>query len=123
MFEDTPAKAAEVKKHDILLAANEKDLKEITDLIDVVEDAGKDGEKVGLTFIRGGETNTITIEPEERPKREGAFGQLGKQSFFGSSDVEGQLDDLREQVEALTDMVHALVEQKKDEHEEHDVEH
>ena len=63
---ETPAARAEVKRHDIVLKADGKPLKEMQELIDAV-DATKDGE-LSLEIIRGGKPVTIKVKPEKRPE-------------------------------------------------------
>jgi len=63
---DAPAARADVKKHDIILKADGQPLKELQDLIGVV-DAAKDGE-LSLEIIRGGKPITIKVKPEKRPE-------------------------------------------------------
>ena len=63
---EAPAARAEVKKHDIVLKADGKPLKEIRELVEAVE-AAKDGE-LSLEIIREGKPITIKVKPEKRPQ-------------------------------------------------------
>lgn len=62
----TPAARAEIKRHDIVLKADDEPLGEMQELIDAV-DAAKDGE-LSLEIIRGGKPMTIKVKPEKRPQ-------------------------------------------------------
>jgi membrane-associated protease RseP (regulator of RpoE activity) len=64
---DSPAAKAGLKKYDILLRANDVELAEMNNLIEMV---GTEGEKKGqitLDVIRHGERETVYVTPEERP--------------------------------------------------------
>jgi len=67
--DDTPAKTTRVNKHDIVLKVNGAILGTVEELIDVVVDAGDDDQPVGFTLSRGGDEHTLSVTPEERPKR------------------------------------------------------
>jgi membrane-associated protease RseP (regulator of RpoE activity) len=64
---DSPAAKAGLKKHDILLRANDVELNEMNNLVEIV---GTEGEKQGqitLDVIRHGERETVYVTPQERP--------------------------------------------------------
>ena len=63
---ETPAARAEIQRHDIVLKAGGKPLKDMQQLIDAV-DAAKDGE-LSLEIIRDGKPITIKVKPEKRPE-------------------------------------------------------
>lgn len=65
--EDTPAKAAGVEVHDILMFADDRNLSQQSDLIEAVQTAGKEESKMELTVIRAGKEVGIEIKPVERP--------------------------------------------------------
>ena len=71
---DSPAAQAGIKKHDILMFAEDRELSRISDLNDVVNKAGKEDTKVSLTVIRGGKEIGIDVGVVERPARQ--FGAL-----------------------------------------------
>lgn len=64
---DSPAANAGIKKHDILMFAEDRGLSRISDLNDVVNKAGKEDTKVSLTVIRGGKEIGIDVGVAERP--------------------------------------------------------
>jgi len=63
---DSPASAAGIRQHDVLVKAGDKSLSGIADLIAAV-DAAKE-KKLAIELIRGGKTQQITVTPEKRPK-------------------------------------------------------
>lgn len=66
VLDDMPAKKAGVHKNDVLVRANDRELSEIQDLIEVVQAAGEHDEEVSLTLIHNGEKRTISVKPEKR---------------------------------------------------------
>lgn len=62
---DGPAQKAGVKENDVLTAAGDKKLVEVTDLIEAVEAAGDDN--LELKVVRGDEQLTFTVRPAKRP--------------------------------------------------------
>ncbi len=67
---DTPAAAAGLELHDILMFADDKQLTEISDLVAAVQNAGKENNKMSLTVIREGKEVGIDVSPVERPESE-----------------------------------------------------
>jgi hypothetical protein len=63
---NSPAAKAGVAKHDVLLRAGEKSLREPRELVAVIE-ATKEG-KIKLDLIHGGKPKTIEAAPAKRPK-------------------------------------------------------
>lgn len=64
---DSPAAAAGIAQHDILLIAEDKELASTQDLIDVVQTVGAEGKPLILTAIRAGKEISFTLTPVERP--------------------------------------------------------
>ena len=64
---DGPAEKAGFKMGDVLLKADQKPLKEVPDLIHVVE-AAKDKKEVAIELIRDREALTIKVTPTKRPE-------------------------------------------------------
>lgn len=65
---DSPAEVAGVEKHDILMFADGTQLVKQSDLVEVVQQAGKEKSKVSLTAIRAGKEVEIDVSPVERPE-------------------------------------------------------
>lgn len=65
--QDSPAQAAGIRKHDILMFADDNQLSKQSDLSEVVEIAGKEKNKVSLTVIRAGKEIGVEVSPVERP--------------------------------------------------------
>jgi membrane-associated protease RseP (regulator of RpoE activity) len=64
---NSPAAKAGVKKHDILLKANDADLHEMTDLVDLVASEGAKKAQITLEVFRHGNRESVYLTPEERP--------------------------------------------------------
>ena len=67
---DSPAANAGLEQHDILMFADDTHLANTSDLVDVVQRAGKENSKLSLTVIRKGKELGIDIAPIERPAGE-----------------------------------------------------
>jgi hypothetical protein len=61
---DSPAAKASIQPNDILFAAGDKSLGQVSDLSAAIA-AGKDSE-LAIKLLRGGKTMTITVKPEEQ---------------------------------------------------------
>lgn len=72
---DSPADKAGLKKHDLLLAVDDTPLTNVRVLIDKVRAA--DGEALDFTVLRGGEKQSLSVTPEERPSRLGRDARRG----------------------------------------------
>ena len=59
----SPAQKAGIKRHDILLTANEKPLRRVSDLQAVVAQAVKEKKNVTLQFLHEGKTKTVDLKP------------------------------------------------------------
>lgn len=70
---DTPAAKAGVKVHDVLLAAGDKTLSSVQQLVEVVNKS--EGKELTLQVIRDGEKTTVKVTPVKRPDR-AAFGKM-----------------------------------------------
>jgi len=79
---DSPAAKAGLKQHDILLRANDIDLHEMHDLIDLVLAEGAKKGQIALEVLRKGERETVKLTPEERPA-DAPRPQLGDAGGFG----------------------------------------
>lgn len=64
---DSPAEAAGVQMHDILMFADDRQLEKQLDLIESIQTAGKEKNKIQLTVIRVGKEIEIEVSPIERP--------------------------------------------------------
>jgi len=64
---DSPAAKAGLKKHDILMFAEDRQLSRIGDLNEVVNKAGNEESDVSLTVIRGGKEIGLVVSVAERP--------------------------------------------------------
>lgn len=65
--EDSVAAKAGMKKHDILLYADDTQLTKLDDLIKAVQTTGKEDRDLGVTAVRAGKEITFKIKPTERP--------------------------------------------------------
>jgi len=64
---ESPAAKAGLKQHDILLRANDKDLHEMSDLVDLVLTEGAKKGQITLEISRHNKRVTVYLTPEERP--------------------------------------------------------
>lgn len=103
---ESPAAKAGIEQFDILLRANDTDLHEMTDLVDIVRTLGEQKSQITLEVLRHGSRDTVQVTPEERPAHvaqrhgggEGMMGENGVdlQRFFGpNSPFAGQGFDFR----------------------------
>ena len=63
---DSPAAAAGVRQHDVLLFTDEKQLTNQADLSRAVQTAGEADADILLTLVRGGKEMSVTVKPEKR---------------------------------------------------------
>ncbi len=88
---DSPAAKAGLKQYDVLLRANDDDLGDMSQLVDLVKTAGDQQGQFSLEVLRKGKRESVWISPAERPERPqphgGFFGgpnaRGGAQAFFG----------------------------------------
>ncbi|MCC7475563.1 MAG: PDZ domain-containing protein [Pirellulales bacterium] len=64
---DSPAAKAGLKVHDILLRANDTDLHEMQDLVELVVAQGPKQGTIVLDILRHNKPETVNLAPEERP--------------------------------------------------------
>jgi len=64
---DSPASKAGLKVHDIILRANDSDLHDMNELIELVLTGGESKSQIALEVLRRGQRETVYITPEERP--------------------------------------------------------
>jgi hypothetical protein len=98
---DSPADKAGVKRHDILLRANDTDLREMHDLVELVLTEGAKKGQIAIEVLRRGQRETVYITPEERPEG-AARTQVGGGGFgegFGGLFGEGGPRELLRQFE------------------------
>ncbi len=88
---NSPAAKAGLKQHDILLRANDIELHEMHDLIDLVATEGAKKGQIALEVLHHGKRETVFLTPEDRPAdavRPQQFG--GDDAFGGGFGVLGQ---------------------------------
>jgi membrane-associated protease RseP (regulator of RpoE activity) len=66
---ESPAAKAGLKDFDILLRANETELREMRDLVEIVKTAGDASEQITLEVLRAGKRETVYITPAARPEK------------------------------------------------------
>ncbi len=64
---DSPAVASGIQKHDILMFADDSELKSQSDLAKVTQAAGKESRKLTFTTLRGGKEISVEVTPVKRP--------------------------------------------------------
>lgn len=80
---DTPAAEAGIQQHDILIRADGNELRELDDLIAVVEEhGGENPNQFAMDIIRHGQPETVWVTPAERPDSPPAIQQPGFNEGF-----------------------------------------
>jgi hypothetical protein len=67
VMDDSPASKAGLKRHDIMLRANDVDLHDMHDLINLVATVGEQKGKITLDVLRKNKHETVELSPEDRP--------------------------------------------------------
>jgi len=67
---NSPASKAGLKQFDILAKANDKELHEMQDLVDLVASEGPKKGQLKFDVLRRGKHETVTVTPEDRPASE-----------------------------------------------------
>lgn len=104
---DSPAQKAGLEKHDILMYADQTELKVLKDLVEVVKKAGEKDRAVSFTVIRKGSDQGIKIKPIERPASSGVgqlrFHQAGPgmivDQFKGDEDFNRQIQKMQKEIQ------------------------
>lgn len=92
---NSPASKAGLKKHDILLKANNTVLKEMGDLVELVSTEGEKKGQISLEVFRGGERETAYVAPEERPAdAQVSTGGFGEGGFQGGAELPEEFQSL-----------------------------
>ncbi|HEY3391775.1 MAG TPA: PDZ domain-containing protein [Lacipirellulaceae bacterium] len=92
---NSPASKAGLKKHDILLKANDTVLKEMGDLVELVSTEGEKKGQISLEVFRGGERETVYVKPEGRPAdAQVSTGGFGEGGFQGGAGLPEEFQDL-----------------------------
>lgn len=87
--DDSPAHAAGIQKHDILMFADDRQLAKQLDLVEVVQTAGKEKGRISLTVIRAGKEIGVEVSPVERPESSIVGGMPGIFRAFPGQDGRG----------------------------------
>lgn len=65
---DSPAEKAGLQVHDILIYADDSDLKTLDNLMELVDRAGTEKKPLSFTVMRAGKEMVVEVEPVERPR-------------------------------------------------------
>lgn len=119
--QDSPAAKAGVKKHDILMFAEDRELSKVSDLKEVVNNVGKESGQVPLTIIRGGKEIGIDVGVVARSERANdpfaSFREMpgfdfdlgpGLHDPFGAREMRGfdeRMDQMRKQMDQLREQM------------------
>lgn len=68
----SPAAEAGIEKHDILVYADQDELRSIEDLVEAVQKAGEEDREISLTLVRRGKEIGVDVKPAERKQQGGA---------------------------------------------------
>ena len=86
-----PASKAGLKQFDILVKANDKELHEMQDLVDLVASEGPKKGEIKLDVLRRGKHETVTVTPEDRPAN--ASAAMPRPNMLGGAFGGGQFGD------------------------------
>jgi hypothetical protein len=78
---NSPAERAGIKNFDVIVAADDVELADMRELVQLVSKSGDDGADIALQIVRQGQQEVITITPEKRP--ENVAGRGGPGAEFG----------------------------------------
>jgi hypothetical protein len=96
---DSPAAKAEIKRYDILLKAGDTPLTVAADLVKTVEAAK--GKEIEITIKRDGESRTIRVTADKRPKSETTIDIVRKKIEASRPELAGEIKQLEEALEKL----------------------
>ena len=65
---DSPAAKAGLQQYDIMVRANDTELKDMRDLVDLVTAAGPQESAIAIEVLRHGTRETVNVTPEKRPE-------------------------------------------------------
>jgi len=91
---DSPAAKAGLKQYDILLRANDIELRDRDDLVDLVRTAGEQKQQITLEVLRGAERETVWVTPAEQPEQPVMHGRPFGSRGDGDAVVPGTPNDL-----------------------------
>ncbi len=74
---NSPAEKAGIKNFDVIVAADDQELADMRELVNLVSKAGDDGADINLQIVRQGQQEVITITPEKRPENVAGLGGRG----------------------------------------------
>jgi hypothetical protein len=98
---ESPAAKAGLKQHDILLKANNKELHEMKDLVDLVMSEGPKKGQITLEVLRHNKRETLNLKPEERPANvqmpQGVAGAEGGSFGMGGPGFPGMPEQFMQQ--------------------------
>lgn len=66
VFPETPATAAGIKSHDVIVSAGDKILHNLHDLVEIISAAGEQDAELSITLIRQGKIQQVTMKPVKR---------------------------------------------------------
>jgi hypothetical protein len=97
---NSPATKAGLKQYDVLVKANDKELHEMKDLVDLVLSEGAKKGQISLDVLRRGKHETIALKPEERPANVTTpqFGRDQDEGMSGGPDVDQFMQQFRKRL-------------------------
>ena len=117
---NSPAAAAGIQKHDVLLYANQTGLSTVDDLVNAIDKAGGEGLPVSLNLLSKGKEVGAELEPIERPALQAGprpgldgvqWGQLGPGIIIGGEGFEQQMKQVEEQMRKMHEQMKTLQDQ------------
>jgi hypothetical protein len=68
VFPETPAAAAGIKSHDVIVSAGDEILRNLHDLVEIISAAGEQDAELSITLIRQGKIQQVTMKPVKRER-------------------------------------------------------
>lgn len=117
VMDDSAAEKAGLRRFDIIIKVDDKDVRDLSDLTKLVEKAGESNSQLHLRIVRRGERQTVTVtpEPNEPPQkaRKSSRSMEWTEKRRGDSEEEAEIESIRDLKKELQEL-RALVEELKE---------
>jgi len=109
VMERSPAEEAGLRQDDLVIAANDRELREPQQLAEMVQEAGREGREIRLKVRRGDERLDLSLRPRLSPEQDfpPGFGAMP----FAMGRPEREIEQLRRQVETMQRQIDVLRDQ------------
>lgn len=100
---ESPAARAGLQRHDVIVALDGRDLEEVGQLVQAVNDAGE--KELKLEILREGKRKTLTVRPAKRPEREPADDPRFNLRLPGAEAAKEHARQMREHLERIRERI------------------